>query len=1272
MSTWGVQLRKTGVLEKGTTERQNEAKLSTEVPCSSVPVSNVIYRATPPTIPPTSPTSRPSIPLVPAPNLIRPSSALPPAPSRPPPQPPSPQLVTPAKLPQVRPSPVPVPIPSRPGTENPPTETPPDPTVNLPRTSVANRPKVPPQPPATPAPVPAGNLSLATVRPAGSFAPRSIDTPKKPDESSPNPAVTPVRLAPKVIVPSTQRNQSIPLQPSPPVDMPSYPPAHPLATSAPTLLTNSGISSLPERPVSPGVDIPTLASPRLHTHTHASISSLSSVSTAPSQTSPKSTTTVSTGSSTNSGITATVARMSPGNGITTPRLASNHPDYRHSTVLSSPLAFDPHLVVRSSVRSSLPESTKGSPFAVTWDNPKNRNSLGRGFLVHRKKVILLQKFVRMFLAQNLAKTQRRLRARRSAIAKELLSTEHSYNESLKQIDENFIKPLLWNADISQGNVILPKSDISKIFGCLTMIYNFSTELLAVFQERLGDRWTPYQRIGDKLEQFGPFLRMYSVYCDNYSSSREHIAVCVDKYPLFRQFISQVGEIHKLDLSSMLIMPVQRLPRYKLLLEDLIRNTDDSHPDFESLSKAYQQVSDIAMSVNRYIEVSDKGKRMAFLSPKFRGLDEELVQPHRTLILEARLWLSKPTTDPLYFFLFSDILVVIDDVADPFTDNVLNVRMKIELKFSRVRDLPDSAYLEHAIQLVGQTKSYVIVCRSEEEKATWFEKLSDLIDTERHYTRRRRSFLIAEDSISPPAQKRASPLDGATERDPSQMEKINLDGGPLSSNKYVIQEMRQCIARVDGSTVYPETQKPFTLYFLTVKVCSPARDCVDFEYHLHKRYSDFDQLFTQLKRKQIQDLPKPPPRYFTLTKSLSDEVRGERYILLDQFLQDLCLLEKLQRSIELASFLGLRMVDPVSDSEGVEGTFEKKEEERKVEIILWDGRVHYSQLRSDMRTNEFLAQLAVELSVTEEYSYRLHVMTQNGPLEVLEDRDIVIDMLEHFTTNVLKFQRFGLRTSIALKEVDMMEEYLMTLPRLISGTFIVGAADMFALVSLQLTIDSVNAVAVSARYINTLPPSAKRHLVPMASTDAHIKIFVDMVKSRLPSWCLTRQSLEEWVEGCQALVIRDLATTNATLGSRLRDYLKILRKYPLYPCQTYANMQVIDVSIDQKQVLEDALMYPVTIGIAWDGIVVVDSRDTAHVLVRLPLRIASKITLQDLVLEWKSDADDSDQSSRTSKDKDERRIFSTIKLKTNEGHRLIGSIDWFLSRVENVRFPISKK
>lgn len=51
-------------------------------------------------------------------------------------------------------------------------------------------------------------------------------------------------------------------------------------------------------------------------------------------------------------------------------------------------------------------------------------------------------------------------------------------------------------------------------------------------------------------------------------------------------------IMKLELSSYLIKPVQRLCKYSLLLGQLIKYTLPEHPDRENLEKALKLVSDM--------------------------------------------------------------------------------------------------------------------------------------------------------------------------------------------------------------------------------------------------------------------------------------------------------------------------------------------------------------------------------------------------------------------------------------------------------------------------------------------------------------------------------------------------------------------------------------------------------------------------------------------------------------------------------------------------------
>ena len=46
-----------------------------------------------------------------------------------------------------------------------------------------------------------------------------------------------------------------------------------------------------------------------------------------------------------------------------------------------------------------------------------------------------------------------------------------------------------------------------------------------------------------------------------------------------------------DLKSMLIMPIQRIPRYKMLLDDLKKHTPQNHPDYQNLVEGCKVVSE---------------------------------------------------------------------------------------------------------------------------------------------------------------------------------------------------------------------------------------------------------------------------------------------------------------------------------------------------------------------------------------------------------------------------------------------------------------------------------------------------------------------------------------------------------------------------------------------------------------------------------------------------------------------------------------------------------
>lgn len=76
-----------------------------------------------------------------------------------------------------------------------------------------------------------------------------------------------------------------------------------------------------------------------------------------------------------------------------------------------------------------------------------------------------------------------------------------------------------------------------------------------------------------------------------------------------------------DLPTLLIMPVQRIPRYELLLKEALRHTDEQHPDKALLTKALTGITEINQWINekkkeqeRAVHVFEIEKRLVSNDP----------------------------------------------------------------------------------------------------------------------------------------------------------------------------------------------------------------------------------------------------------------------------------------------------------------------------------------------------------------------------------------------------------------------------------------------------------------------------------------------------------------------------------------------------------------------------------------------------------------------------------------------------------------------------------
>jgi hypothetical protein len=134
------------------------------------------------------------------------------------------------------------------------------------------------------------------------------------------------------------------------------------------------------------------------------------------------------------------------------------------------------------------------------------------------------------------------------------------------------------------------------------------------------------------------LKVYTQYINNYNQAASRLEEC-KKNKLFAQFLLDCKSLPKveLELSSYLIMPIQRIPRYQLLLDGLVKATPKDHPDYTDLSSALKQIVSVADYMNERKRDVENILHMTNLQGQMLYKDDKFVVSSCTPNLEISTW-----------------------------------------------------------------------------------------------------------------------------------------------------------------------------------------------------------------------------------------------------------------------------------------------------------------------------------------------------------------------------------------------------------------------------------------------------------------------------------------------------------------------------------------------------------------------------------------------------------------------------------------------------------
>jgi len=294
---------------------------------------------------------------------------------------------------------------------------------------------------------------------------------------------------------------------------------------------------------------------------------------------------------------------------------------------------------------------------------------------------------------------------RVILVHELVNSEKIYLRGLQRIFIDFVDPL-------EDKQILPSnSDLRRFLAPIEMlcekhtIFYFemsqSNNIASVFQPETIS-----------------FLKTYAMFITQYENIMQQILDLRKRNPQVDVFFNEKEH----DIEFYLLYPIQRIPRYQMLIKRLLEYTPSDHPEHEILAKAAKGIEDVCEELNETKRKAENFSELKKLRQRIKNFEEPLWGPNREFISEFKCRLPVKgllfgySVKPGLFYVFTDMLVVCNGSCEYIRHTFFSYFRKIEqhqissnykfcIKISFVFDLEEEL---------------ILVAGSQEEAQNWYE------------------------------------------------------------------------------------------------------------------------------------------------------------------------------------------------------------------------------------------------------------------------------------------------------------------------------------------------------------------------------------------------------------------------------------------------------------------------------------------------------------------------------------------------------------------------
>lgn len=299
---------------------------------------------------------------------------------------------------------------------------------------------------------------------------------------------------------------------------------------------------------------------------------------------------------------------------------------------------------------------------------------------------------------------------------EIVDSEKSYLRQLETLMNFFVNPL-------KEQAIINDASHTSLFGQIEMIYNLNGEFLKELEENL-------ENVGKAFLKIAPFFKLYSVYAFDYRSSLLILQELSLKNPVFRKFLENNEsrpEVCK-KLNSLMIVPIQRIPRYKLLLEQVLLYTSPTEPDHKILKDSVKQIESTCSHINSVVEEQEITQMILNVQNSLVNRMPNIVKPGRKVVKEGVLFkvTRKGNQVKRFCVLMSDIFMYCKIIKDRSKNSVLENSLEccciFPLKKCKVFELWPGNF-----KITCQGDGVILCTEDQRLGQSWVSILKEVID-----------------------------------------------------------------------------------------------------------------------------------------------------------------------------------------------------------------------------------------------------------------------------------------------------------------------------------------------------------------------------------------------------------------------------------------------------------------------------------------------------------------------------------------------------------------